>query len=80
MSPRLLPPQSRSQSPPVLPPRAKTFYAGVTHSVIGNGNPSHSNVRKRNNPDPYANFDRLQKAKAIAEKAIRVCALAEFLA
>ena len=72
-SPRL-PQQTRSQSPPTMPPRAKTVYAGVTHPVIGNSTSSsvHGNMRKRNNPDPYANFDRLQKAKSIVEKAIRV--------
>ncbi|XP_077970518.1 tubulin tyrosine ligase 3-like isoform X2 [Styela clava] len=51
-------------SPPTLPPRSKTYFAMT--SSMGKGG-----QRKRVMIDPYANVDRLQKAKLKAEKAIK---------
>nr|XP_009861473.2 tubulin monoglycylase TTLL3 isoform X2 [Ciona intestinalis] len=56
-----------SSSPLGLPPRSKTYYPSQTLPLSCVSN----NVKKKNASDPYANFDRLQKAKLIAEKAIK---------
>ena len=63
-----------SSSPPSLPPRSKTYHT-LSQSMVSSGNFGTGAVRKRNAVDPYANFDRLQRAKQIAEKAIKVSAV-----
>ncbi|XP_076805040.1 uncharacterized protein LOC143448955 isoform X1 [Clavelina lepadiformis] len=55
---------------PTLPPRAKTYYSSLSQSSTA-GTLYTVGGRKKSLNDPYANFDRLQRAKMVAEKAIK---------